>query len=229
MHASQITQGRGTSVAGFHWYQSRRGQDLTWENAMRTIKASIFAVIGAAALAGSGASVAAPVGAGAIGQAAETIGLSESVHCRQFRHWHRWGYSRGCDRVYFDEGVRVRTRIGVHERHGVRSRLGEREGFRGESRTGVTVRGSESRDGFREGAGGESRRGVNARGSESRSGVGVGGSVRGGNTAGDASPRGSTGTGGSVGSPDGTMNSAPTGGGSSGAGTGAGGSQGNRQ
>src|SRR4051812_32847402 len=114
---------------------------------MRTLKASMFAIIGAAALAGSGVSVAAPGSPGAIGEAAETIGLSESVHCRPYRHPHRWGYGRGCDRVYFDEGVRVRSRIGIHERHGVRSRFGTREDFRGETRTGVTVRGGERRDG----------------------------------------------------------------------------------
>jgi len=186
---------------------------------MKAMTASIFAVIGAAVLAGSDASMAAPFSGAAIGQAANEIGLSETVHCRPFRHWHRWGYSRGCDRVYFDEGVRVRSRIGVHERYGVRSRFGAREDFRGESRSGVTVRGSESRGGFREGVRGESR-----------SGVGAGGSVRGGNAAGEISTRQSSGTGGSVGSRGGTTNSAPTGGGSTGAvGGGTGGSQGNRQ
>ena len=105
------------------------------------MRTGLFATIGAIWLAGSGASVAAPINAAAIGEAAEQLSVTESVHCRSFRHWHRWGYSRGCNRVYIDEGVRVRTRIGVHERYGVRSRIGVRDGFRGDTRTGVTIRG----------------------------------------------------------------------------------------
>ena len=105
------------------------------------MRTGLFATIGAIWLAGTGASVAAPINAAAIGEAAEQLSVTESVHCRSFRHWHRWGYSRGCHRVYIDEGVRVRTRIGVHERYGVRSRIGVRDGFRGDTRTGVTIRG----------------------------------------------------------------------------------------
>src|SRR4051812_19748991 len=160
---------------------------------MRTITVSIFAAIGAVVLGGQGSSIAAPVSAGAIGQAAETIGISENVHCRSFRHWHHRDYSRGCDRVYFDEGVRVHSRIGVRERHDVRSRFGERDNFRGGSRTGVTVRGGES-----------------------RGGLGAGASSSGGSVSGETSTRQSSGSGGRARGD--TMNSAPTGGGRTGAG-----------
>ena len=60
------------------------------------MRTGLFATIGAIWLAGTGASVAAPINAAAIGEAAEQLSVTESVHCRSFRHWHRWGYSRGC-------------------------------------------------------------------------------------------------------------------------------------
>src|SRR6187397_2183677 len=52
-------------------------------------------LVRAAALAGSSGAVAAPIDGNAIKAAAEQIGVGESVHCRPFRHWHRWGYGRG--------------------------------------------------------------------------------------------------------------------------------------
>ena len=137
------------------------------------MRTPLLAIIGAVWMASPGVSAAAPVNAGAIGQAAEGLAVTETVHCRPFRHWHRWGYSRGCGPgVYIDEGVRVRSRIGVHERFGVRSGIGVRDGFRGESRTGVTIRAGE-------------------RG---------GGSVRSSTTPGETSIRSSGGRGGSGGS-----------------------------
>jgi hypothetical protein len=149
------------------------------------MRTPLFAMIGVVWLAGSGASVAAPINAAAIGEAAEQMSLAESVHCRPFRHWHRWGYSRDCGRVYIDEGVRIRSRIGVRDRFGVRSRIGVRDGFRGESRSGVTVRSE----------GGSVRSGTSFR-----------------NTPGETSTRqtgGRAGTGGAQGG----MSTAPTGGG----------------
>lgn len=112
----------------------------------------LVATIGALWLAGTGMALSAPIGAGAIGQAAEQLNVTESVHCRPFRHWHRWGYGRGCGprygaRVYIDEGVRVRSRYGYRHRDGFRGRVGVRDGFRG----GVTVR-EGTRSGFRGGA-----------------------------------------------------------------------------
>jgi hypothetical protein len=170
------------------------------------MRTPLLAIIGVAWMAAPGVSAAAPVNAGAIGQAAEELAVTETVHCRPFRHWHRWGYSRGCGAgVYIDEGVRVRSRIGVHERFGVRSRIGVRDGFRGESRTGVTVRSGE------------------------RGSVSGGASVRSStSTPGETSVRSSGGRGPGSG---GSMNTAPTGGGGGGGGTGQmpGGSGGNRQ
>ncbi len=26
----------------------------------------------------------------------DAVNLTEDVHCRRYRHWHRWGYSSGC-------------------------------------------------------------------------------------------------------------------------------------
>ena len=62
------------------------------------MRTGLFATIGAVWLIGTGAASAAPISAAAIGEAAEQLNVTESVHCRPFRHWHRWGYSRGCNR-----------------------------------------------------------------------------------------------------------------------------------
>ena len=47
-------------------------------------------------LTASSAGVAAPVNASMIKQAADEIVVAETVHCRSYGHWHRWGYGRGC-------------------------------------------------------------------------------------------------------------------------------------
>ena len=62
------------------------------------IVCSALLLAGAAWLAGSSGSIAAPVNGGAIKAAADEVGIAESVHCRRFRHAHpRWhGFSRGC-------------------------------------------------------------------------------------------------------------------------------------
>jgi hypothetical protein len=178
------------------------------ENAMRM---RLIATIGAIWLAGTGVSLSAPISAAAIGEAAEQLNVTESVHCRPFRHWHRWGYGRGCaygPRVYFDDGVRVRSRFSVHHRHGFHSRFGVRDGFRGDGfrggvRSGVTVRSGEP--GFRGGANIQS-------GTRGGASVGGGATVRSG--------------GGGVPGTAGGMNTAPTGGGGGGRGGAAGGGAG---
>jgi len=53
------------------------------------MRTGLFATMGAIWLAGTGASVAAPINAAAIGEAAEQLNVTESVHCRSYRHWHR--------------------------------------------------------------------------------------------------------------------------------------------
>src|ERR1700742_4808424 len=85
-------------------------------------------LVGAAALAGSSGAIAAPIDGNAIKAAAEQIGVGESVHCRPFRHWHRWGYGRGCSgaTIYYDTGPRYR--------------YGYRYGHRGGYGGGVDVR-----------------------------------------------------------------------------------------
>jgi hypothetical protein len=78
----------------------------------------------------------------AIKAAVDQVDLGESVHCRPWRHWHRWGFGRGCYRggVTFYEGPRF-YRYGYRHRGGFDVR--ERE------RAGVTIRGGE---GFRGGS-----------------------------------------------------------------------------
>ena len=47
------------------------------------MRTGLFATMGAIWLAGTGASVAAPINAAAIGEAAEQLNVTESVHCRR--------------------------------------------------------------------------------------------------------------------------------------------------
>ena len=182
------------------------------------IVCSALLLAGAALFAGSSGSIAAPVNGGAIKAAADQVGIGQSVHCRPFRHWHPWGYSRGCrgGLTIFERGPRFRHRLGVREEF--------REGFRTRERAGVTIRGEER-------IGGEERtRG----GTTFRSGTREGATVRGSATirsggAGEVSPRGSVGgqTGATTNTGGGRqMNTAPTGaGGQNRSGAGAGNAQ----
>lgn len=168
------------------------------------MRTGLLATIGAVWLIGTGAAVSAPISAAAIGEAAEQLNVTESVHCRPFRHWHRWGYSRGCNRVYIDPGIRVRTRIGVRDGY----RDGYRGGYRGGARTGVTIR-SEQRDGFR---GGATVRGTQGGMPGTQSGVRGGATISGGAQGGmPGTQSGARGTQGG-----GAIKSAPTGGGAGG-------------
>jgi len=100
------------------------------------------ALIAAAAVLGSTGAMAAPASGGAIKAAAEQIGLSESVHCRPWRHWHPWGWGRGCrgpGLTIYERGPRFRHRFGVREEF--------RGGFRTRERAGVTIRGEDRRGG----------------------------------------------------------------------------------
>src|SRR6185503_733672 len=122
------------------------------EGIMRIVCSALL-LAGAAWLAGSSGSIAAPVSGGAIKAAAEEIGIAESVHCRPFRHahprWHRFGHGcRGAGVIIYERGPRFRHRYGY----------GVREEFRTRERAGVTIRGGESfrggttfRSGTREG------------------------------------------------------------------------------
>jgi hypothetical protein len=67
---------------------------------MRSLMIALVAVAGIALATTSGAT-AAPAGGAAIAGAAGTLTLNEPVHCRPYRHWHPWGYGRGCGRVYY--------------------------------------------------------------------------------------------------------------------------------
>jgi len=182
------------------------------------VACSSLACAGAFWIASSFSVVAAPVNGPAIRDAAAEIGVTENVHCRPFRHPHRWGYGRGCARgaVVIDEGIRVRSRFGYRTRGDVRFR----GGFRTRDDAGVRFRGRE-----RDGVSGSNMRG--------------GTTIRGG-ASGSVEPRGSIadgqareGTGGNRGSAEGPagMRTAPVGqrmqggagqGGSPGAGSGAG-------
>jgi len=154
-------------------------------------------VAGAALFASSSGAIAAPVNGGAIKAAADEIGITESVHCRSFRHGHRYGhgFSRGCRGpgvVIYNDRPRLRMRYGVRSRD-----------YDTRVRTGVTIR-SEERSTIRSGT-------------TIRSGGGGGGSatIRSGG-GGDGAPRVSGGgqNQGAAGNPGGgggrQMNAAPT-------------------
>ena len=177
-------------------------------------------LVGAAALVGTTGAIAAPISGSAIKDAAEQIGIGESVHCRPFRHWHRWGYGRGCRgaTIYYDYGPRYR--------HGYRygHRYGHRYGYGGGFRGGATVRsetfrsGATSRGDFR---GGGTIRGGQA-GTVSPRGPGGGQAGGGAVMGGGGGGRGGMGGGGQ-------MRSAPTGGGGTAMGGGGGGGGGRGQ
>jgi hypothetical protein len=110
------------------------------EDAMRT---PLFVMMGAMLLTAP-AAPAAPINAPAIGEAADQIQLSETVHCRPFRHWHRWGYGRGCGGGVVIYGPRVHSRVGVRFRDHYDTRIRSGVAIRGEERT--TIRGGTTRE-----------------------------------------------------------------------------------
>jgi hypothetical protein len=66
---------------------------------MRSLMMTMVAAAGIA-LAGTSGATAAPANGAAIADAANTITINEPVHCRPYRHWHPWGFGRGCGRIY---------------------------------------------------------------------------------------------------------------------------------
>ena len=79
-------------------------------------------LVAGAIMTTSSAAVAAPISAGVIRQAADEIAVGETVHCRRYRHWHRWGYGRGCGGGVVFYGPRVRSgySVRIHEYYGHR-------------------------------------------------------------------------------------------------------------
>ena len=65
-------------------------------------------LVAGAILTASSVTVAAPISGSVIKQAADEIALAETVHCRPYRHWHRWGYGRGCRGGFAMDRPRVR-------------------------------------------------------------------------------------------------------------------------
>jgi hypothetical protein len=101
----------------------------TRRNAMRGF---LIALLAAAAigLAGTSPTVAVPANGVVINDAANAARLVEDVHCRPYRHWHRWGYGYGCRygyRSYYWRGHRHGYWRGHHHR-GLRV---HHHGFRG--------------------------------------------------------------------------------------------------
>ena len=110
-------------------------------NAMRGF---LIALLAAAAIgiAGTSPTVAVPANGVVINDAANAARLVEDVHCRSYRHWHRWGYGYGCHygyRSYYWRGHRHGYWRGHHHRgfrvhhHGFRGghhRGGHRHGGR---------------------------------------------------------------------------------------------------
>ena len=70
-------------------------------------------LVAGAVMTASSAAVAAPISGSVIKQAADEIAVGETVHCRPFRHWHRWGYGRGCRGGVVIYGPRVRSGYSV--------------------------------------------------------------------------------------------------------------------
>jgi len=82
------------------------------------MKAALLGLLVAGAImTTSSAAVAAPINGSVIKQAADEIAVGETVHCRRYRHWHRWGYGRGCGGGVVLYGPRVRSgySVRVHE------------------------------------------------------------------------------------------------------------------
>jgi hypothetical protein len=162
-----------------------------------------------AAVAGLAASAfAAPAGAltpnssAGIRAAAESVDPLANVHCRSFKHRsynHGWGF--GCRvggvsvNIHEREGVRVRGRVGIHEREGTRARVGihersttrsstnvrsrESTTARGEARTSTTRSSTTGKSGTT-GNRSESRGGGGGTGGQSSGGGGTGGQSSGG-------------------------------------------------
>jgi hypothetical protein len=70
-------------------------------------------LVAGAIMTTSSAAVAAPISGSVIKQAADEIAVGETVHCRRYRHWHRWGYGRGCGGGVVLYGPRVRSGYSV--------------------------------------------------------------------------------------------------------------------
>jgi hypothetical protein len=63
-------------------------------------KATLAAALLALTMAGS--ATATPMSAaGGLVAAIPDTNLTETVHCRPWRHWHRWGWGRGCGPRYY--------------------------------------------------------------------------------------------------------------------------------
>jgi hypothetical protein len=88
-------------------------------------------------LGASGASAMTSASPAGVRAAAEAMDSSALVHCRPYRHWHPWGYSRGCGGGTSVE-IRRGHRVGVEERE--RTSIHSRTTTRGET----SVRGSTS-------------------------------------------------------------------------------------
>ena len=174
------------------------------------IVCSALLVAGAAWLAGSSGALAAPVNGGAIKAAVDDIGLSESVHCRRFRHGHRYGhgFSRGCGGVViYNDRPRLRMRYGVRT-HDYGTRV----------RGGVTIRGEE-RGTIRSGS---RRDSTTIRSGGGRDGGG-GATMRSGGGGGEGAARAGGGQNQRTPGTAGSMTGSPTGGGGGGGGGGQGG------
>src|ERR1051326_6099206 len=86
-------------------------------------------------LGASGASAMTSASPAGVRAAAEAMDSSALVHCRPYRHWHPWGYSRGCGGGTSVE-IRRGHRVGVEERE--RTSIHSRTTTRGETSGGGT-------------------------------------------------------------------------------------------
>src|SRR5262245_59483329 len=160
---------------------------------MRTILAA--GLIAAAACCSGKPSLAAPANGVALGDAADQVGVAESVHCRPYRHWHSWGRGTGCGRsaVIVREGYRVRrpgVRVRIHEGDRVRgsTTIRSRESTTVRSRSGGADHQMGQDRGGRSGSGGAMQRSQGGGGRGGQTGTSGSGSSGGAGGAGSGGP-----------------------------------------
>jgi hypothetical protein len=149
-------------------------EELLEERMRKTMIFAAAAGLTIGCLGTSGASAMTSTSPAGLRVAIEAMESSTLVHCRPYRHWHRWGYGSGCHGGVSVE-IRRGHRVGVEERSSIHSRTTTR----GET----SVRGSTSTKT-------ETKSGTSATG---KSGTSTGGSTSGGQGGEKSSSGGSSG------------------------------------
>jgi hypothetical protein len=114
------------------------GRSNLWRNEMRAFILAAVAGLAVGALGTHQANAMTNTSPAAVRLATEAVDVSESVHCRPYRHWHAWEHrwTHGC------HGGAVGVETDVEIRRGHRARV--HEGSRTTIRSGTTTRGETS-------------------------------------------------------------------------------------